>query len=156
MSVPIPLCPNCGTPWPPGAGICPHCGFLRPVWPPPPVGFVAPRRTAGPLTGKLVTGKAGGDVLLGLAISVSSCLVTLSLMAGYHSLLPASLGWALGLLVAPVLYFVLRPHYPAVARGVGWGVLIGFVVLPLVVVAVLVAVALGILALCSSPNGSHN
>ena len=158
MSVPLPLCPNCGTPWPPGtAAVCPNCGCVRPVWPPPPAGFVAPRYVgkpaAGPLAaGPLVTGAVGGDVTLGLSISIAICLVSLSLMTGYGSLFRGNLGWGLGLLAPPVLYFVLRPRYPAVARGLGWGVLTGCILLPFAVIAVLAALALGILSLCST-NG---
>ena len=155
MSVPTFPCPNCGTPWLPGANVCPHCGYLRPgipTWPPPPTGFAPPSLLPA---ANLVTGKVEGDVMFGLAISVASCFVTLSLMTGYHSLFPANLGWGLGLLAPPILYFILRPRYTALARGLGWGVLTGCIVLPFAVVAVLVALALGVLSLCGSMNGTH-
>ena len=158
MSVPPSPCPNCGTPWPPGtAAVCPHCGYVRPAWPPPPVGFVGPRphsSAARMEAGKLVTGKVRGDVMLGFSISAALCLMTLSLMTGYGSLFHGNLGWGLGLLAPPVLYFVLRPRYPALARGLGWGVITGFILLPFTVVAVLVALALGVLALCNT-SGHH-
>ena len=155
MSVPTSSCPNCGSPWPPGAGVCPDCGFVRPAWPPPPVGFVAPPPPAARLlAGKLVTGAVGGDVTLGLSISIAICLVSLSLMTGHGSLFRGNLGWGLGLFAPPVLYLALRPRYPALARGLGWGVLTGCILLPFAVIAVLAALALGILALCNT-NGHH-
>ncbi len=156
MSVPTSPCSNCGAPWPPGVNVCPHCGYVRlalPAWPPAPLGFAAPSPMPA---ADLVTGKVGGDVMLGLAISAASCLLTLSLMTGYHSLLPASFGWGVGLFVPPILYFILRPRRPALARGLGWGVLTGCIVLPFAVVAVLVALALGALSLCNSMSGNHS
>jgi hypothetical protein len=119
MSVPPVPCPNCGLPWPPDATVCPNCGFIRSStasWPPPPSGFVP---TPLPPVPRLVTGKAWGDVTLGLGISVLS-----NFLGG------------LGFLVMPILYFVLRPNFPVLARGIGFGILAG------------IALALGALVWC--------
>ena len=112
MSVPPFPCPNCGTPWPPGATVCPHCGYLRsslPAWPPPPAGVVSPYPPPVP---RLVTGKVWGDLTLGIGLSFASNF----------------LGCA-GFVVMPILYFTLKPNYPAFARGIGYGTLAGLALL---------------------------
>lgn len=99
-------CPNCGTPWPTGAAVCPHCGWQQPdaAWPPVPIGgFV---QTPPPTQGRLITGKAWADITLGVVAT----------------LLSSAIG-GLGLFVMPILYFVLRPNFPVFARGIGYGLL---------------------------------
>ncbi len=116
MSVPLPPapsppCPNCGLPWLPDAPVCPNCGYVRPEipsWPPTPGG--QPGLAALPPS-KLVTGSATGDIFLGLGISLASFLV------------------GIGIVVMPVLYFVLRRSYPILARGLGFGWLAGMALL---------------------------
>lgn len=152
MSVPPPVCPNCGTPRLLGARVCPHCGAAGlglSSWPPAPLGFVPP--VPLPDAG-LVTGKEAGDVLLGLWISAGLTYASLALTTGFLSLLPANRGWLLGLFVTPVLYLALRPHFRALARGLGFGVMTGCLLLPVVAVVALVVLGLGVLRLCSS-NG---
>jgi len=110
MSVPTLPCPNCGTAWPPDVNVCPHCGYIRPLapaWPPPPtsIGVAA---LPPSLTPKLVTGKAWGDVTLGIGLSFVS-----NFLGG------------VGLVVMPILYFTLRAQYPTFARGIGYGLLAG-------------------------------
>ena len=126
---PSPPCPNCGLPWPPEAPICPNCGYVRPEipsWPPSPGGQPG---LAAPIPSKLVTGNDTGDVLLGVGISLASLFV------------------GIGIIAMPILYFALRRSYPVLARGLGFGWLVG------------AAAALGILAICivgishSSQNG---
>jgi len=100
-------CPNCGTPWTPGAAACPHCGWQPPgaAWPPAPVGgFVPPPPPRPP--GRLLTGRAWADMTLGVLATLLSSLVG-----------------GLGLVVMPILYFVLRPGFPVFARGIGYGLL---------------------------------
>ena len=112
MSVPTFSCPNCGTAWPPDVNVCPNCGYIRPgvpAWPPPPTGLAA---MPPPTLPRLVTGKAWGDMTLGIGISFLSNAVV-----------------CLGLLVMPILYFTLRPNYPVFARGIGFGILAGLVLL---------------------------
>lgn len=150
MSVPPPICPNCGTPRLLGARVCPHCGAAGlglPSWPPAPLGFVppAPLPDAG-----LVTGKERGDVLLGLWVSAGLTYASLALTTGFLSLLPADRRWLLGLFVTPVLYLALRPRHRALARGLGFGVMTGCLLLPVVAVVALVVLGLGVLNLCSS------
>lgn len=99
-------CPNCGTPWPNGAAVCPHCGWQQPnaAWPPAPVGgFVQPPPPPMP---RLVTGRAWAD-----------------LTAGIFTTLMTSFIGGLGIVVMPVLYFIIKPNYPVFARGIGYGIL---------------------------------
>lgn len=99
-------CPNCGTVWTPGAAACPHCGWQPPgaSWPPAPNGgFVQPPL---PPQGRLLTGKAWADITLGVVSTLLSSFVG-----------------GLGLVVMPILYFVLRPNFPVFARGIGYGLL---------------------------------
>lgn len=101
-------CPNCGTAWPPGAAACPHCGWQPPgaSWPPAPTsGFVQPPPPPAP--GRLLTGRAWVDMTLGVLATLLSSLVG-----------------GLGLVVMPILYFVLRPNFPVFARGIGYGLLV--------------------------------
>jgi len=112
MAETISHCPNCGTEWPTGAEACPHCGYRRSdlaSWPPTPEGFITPPLPPEP---RLVTGKAWGDMTLGVGIT-------------FASFIP----YCLGMLVMPILYFTLRRNYPYFGRGIGYGLLVGFVVL---------------------------
>lgn len=148
MSVPISPCPNCGTAWPPGAAVCPHCGHARlrvPVWPPPPAGLVAP---APPPVGPLLTGRVRGDLALGVSVSLAVYLLTAVLAFGFVPSAPGTPLYGLGFFVPPALYFAVRPFYPTLARGLGRGILLllGLLLLGVVLVAV---VALGILIVCS-------
>ena len=114
-------CPNCGRPWPANAPACPNCGLLRPaVWPPSPSGSAAP----SPVPPRLVTGKAAGDIVLGLLLSLLSFA-----LAG------------LGVVLMPILYFVFQPRFPVFARGIGFGWLTGMALI-LGAVAVCFAVVL--------------
>lgn len=56
----------------------------------------------------------------------------------------------MGLFVTPVLYLALRPRHRALARGLGFGVMTGCLLLPVVAVVALVVLGLGVLNLCSS------
>ena len=109
--LPSPPCPNCGMPWPPEAPVCPNCGYVRPEipsWPPSPGGQPGLSATLPP---KLATGNATGDIMLGIGVGLASFAV------------------GIGILAAPVLYFVLRGSYPVLARGLGFGWLAGVVLL---------------------------
>ena len=117
MADPITLCPNCRAPWLEGAVICPNCGFVPSTsssWPPPPSNFPNPAfvPTPTPTAPKLVTGKAWGDVTLGIGISFASNFL-----------------YCLGFLVMPILYFTLRANYPVFARGIGYGLIAGLALL---------------------------
>lgn len=105
MTPPPTHCPNCGTAWPAGVGVCPHCGFIRPAWPPAPTGQQQP---PSPLPPRLLTAAAWGDLTLGLVICFG-----------------ANLCFGLGVVVSPILYIILRPKYPVLARGIGYGILAG-------------------------------
>ena len=114
MSVPILPCPNCGTSWPPEATVCPDCGYIRPsipAWPPPPTGPGAVASPPPPAP-RLVTGKAWGDVTLGIGLSLVSYFLACA-----------------GFLVMPILYLTLKPKYPVFARGIGYGLLVGMALL---------------------------
>jgi len=103
MTHPSTHCPNCGTAWPVGVDVCAHCGFVRaPAWPPAPTGQPPPL----PPAPRLLTGAAWGDMTLGVVIGLGS-----------------NLFYGLGLVIAPILYFVLRPKYPIFTRGIGYGYL---------------------------------
>ena len=102
-------CPNCGAHWPPGAGVCPNCGYVRPAWPPPPAGRVTPSL---PPVSKLVTGKDWGDLTLGVSLSFLSNFLA-----------------CIGFVLMPILYFTLKPKYPVFARGLGYGTLAGLVLI---------------------------
>jgi hypothetical protein len=136
MVDPTVLCPNCHTAWPEGASVCPHCGYVPSpalaFWPPPPSKFQGiPQPPPGP---KLVTGKVWGDVTFGLSLSFLSNFL-----------------YCIGFLVMPILYFTLKPKYPAFARGIGFGTLAGLIVL-VVGVIISIAVLLGALATCKFPS----
>lgn len=154
MSVPLPLCPNCGTASPPGAAVCPHCGYARlrvPSWPPPPAGLVVP---APPPVGPLLTGRVRGDVALGIGISLAIYLLTAVLTFGFVPGVPDSPLYGLGVFVPPALYFAVRRPYPTLARGLGRGILF-LLGLLLLGVALVVLVALGILAVCLLNRNRH-
>ena len=108
-------CANCGEPVDAEQRICPHCGREQP----PPLPLLEGKRLPGEPMGRLLTGMAWLDILLGIIAAFGSLFL-----------------WGIGLLAAPILYFVLRPSYPIFARGIGYGML-GFVV-----------ILLGLLALC--------
>ncbi len=128
MSVPTFPCPNCGAPWPPEANVCPNCGHILPAGPPPPAGLGA----APPPAPKLVTGRAWGDLTLGIALSLltlgsAPAVLTLAWDADYGFGLSGLIA-CVGFVVMPVLYFRLRPKYPVFARGIGYGLLASLVV----------------------------
>ena len=105
-------CPNCAMPWPGNALVCPNCGYIGPAvpaWPPPIAGMEIPFAPPAPM---LVTGKVWGDMTLGIVISFLS-----SNFAG------------IGYIVMPILYFTLRAKYPVFARGIGFGLLPGLVLI---------------------------
>ena len=109
MAEPLSHCPNCGTAWPEGADVCPHCGYLRqaaPAWPPPPTNFGA--TPPAPPPPRLLTGAVWGDLTLGIGITVVSCCL-----------------YCLGFLVMPILWAVFQPKYPLFTRGIGYGLLGG-------------------------------
>jgi len=112
-------CPNCGQPVTPDAKLCPNCGMVLPAaaWPPAPQGM--PPAPQIPVTPTLVTGKAWGDITLGVILSLIACA------AG-----------GIGFIVMPILYFTLRRQNPVFARGMGFGLLAG------------IALVLGIFGLC--------
>lgn len=107
-------CPNCGNAVSADVTVCPNCGAIlppfsaQPVWPPPP-GSAPPSL---PPAQKLITSSTAGDVILGLVVSIASLFVG-----------------GIGFIAAPILYFVLRPTHPMFARGLGYGVLTGVVLL---------------------------
>ncbi len=74
------------------------------------------------VTGKLVTGKVAGDIFLGLGSGLALFCV------------------GIGIVVVPILYFVLRRSRPVLARGLGLGGLTG--------VALLLMLLLGAFAFC--------
>ena len=127
-------CPNCGTLWSSGASVCPHCGYMYSplaAWPPSITG-VTPILL--PDAAQTVTGKAWGDVTLGLALSLLSILLA-----------------CIGLIVMPILYFTLKAKYPYFARGLGFGTLAGLIVMVVGVIA-LAAGLLGALSTCKFPS----
>jgi len=141
-------CPNCGVVWPPGARVCPQCGYVQvtlPVWPPPPgrdISSVPPRLPPLPV--------AKGDFLLGLGIDAAPLLLLWALTAAFGM----HLWFGLLLAVPPILYFVLRPRLPGVARGLGIGILIGLLLLPVLAVLAVILLVLGVLSVCK-PNYSN-
>ncbi len=148
MSVPSSLCPKCGAAWPLEQRFCPLCGAMRPpakVWPPPVAALLAPPPVL-PDT-QLLTGKAGGDVAAGFGI----CFAPWPVMIGLGHAFGASLYEGGLLLAPPALYFVLRPRYPFVARGVGFGLLVSVILTPILLVVGTILLVLGVLSLCK-PN----
>ena len=114
MADPTALCPNCRIAWPEGASVCPNCGYVpSPApssWPPPPSIFRGVSQSPpGP---KLLTGKVWGDLTLGIGISFASNFL-----------------YCLGLVIMPILYFMLRANYPVFARGIGYGIVAGLTLL---------------------------
>ena len=148
MSDLISLCPTCGAAWPPELRFCPLCGTMRlpaKIWPPPVAALLAPP----PLmpAGQLLTGNAAGDVVLGLGI----CFAPWPVWIGLNSLFGSSLHGSILLLVPPVLFFTLRPRYPVVSRGLGYGLLLSLILTPILLVLGAILLVLGILSLCK-PN----
>lgn len=95
-------CANCGEPVDEGQRICPHCGREQP----PPLPVLEGRTLSGELMGRLLTGVAWLDIVLGIIAGLGSPFL-----------------YGIGLIAAPLLYFVMRPHYPIFARGLGYGML---------------------------------
>ena len=91
-------CPNCGQPIEGQRHVCPFCGFEQP--PLPALG------SGPPQAGKLLTRRAWLDTTIGVLGAVVSPFV-----------------YCVGLIVALALYFALRQRYPAVSRGLGYGLL---------------------------------
>ena len=147
MSDLISLCPKCGAAWPPELRFCPLCGAMRPpakIWPPPVAALLAPP----PLlpAGQLLTGNAVGDVMLGMGV----CFAPWPAWIGLNSLFGSSLYGSVFLLVPPVLFFALRPRYPVVSRGLGYGLLMSLILTPILLVLGAILLVLGILSLCKS------
>ena len=147
MSDLISLCPKCGAAWPPELRFCPLCGAMRPpakIWPPPVAALLAPP----PLlpAGQLLTGNAVGDVMLGMGVCFAPWLAWI----GLNSLFGSSLYGSVFLLVPPVLFFALRPRYPVVSRGLGYGLLLSLILTPILLVLGAILLVLGILSLCKS------
>ena len=126
-------CPNCGQPVEMRARFCPHCGAVN--LPPP-----------GPPEGRLLTGRVWPDRLLGIGIVLLSLflpawLVSLVAPSGNLGILPTLtyFAWI-------IAYAGMRRRYPALATGIG----IGLIAMP--VLAVLIV--LGLLAVCLISAGS--
>lgn len=121
--------------------------FLSPaqVWPPP----IAAQPAPPPLLpdARLLTGKAGWDVAVGLGV----CFAPWPAWMGLNSVFGFSLYGSALLLVPPALYFVLRPRYPIVARGLGYGLQLSLVLTPILLILGAVLLVLGVLSLCK-PN----
>lgn len=105
------LCPNCRNRVEPGVSVCPNCGASMPLPPTPgqsawPPAAVGPGNPASP-TPRLLTGNAAFDFVLGVLATLLSFFIA-----------------GLGILVMPVLYFVLRPSAPVFARGIGYTLLL--------------------------------
>jgi len=100
---PNPPCRNCGQPYDQSRPVCPNCGASA---------FV-------PMPGRLLTGGAIGDRILGFTIGFFSWFL-----------------YGIGAFVCIILYFVLKPNYPSFARGIGFGLLTVLVIL------------LGLIAVC--------
>lgn len=101
------LCPNCHSPVGAGVPLCPNCGASMPLPPTPgqaplPGAFGMPT----PPATRLLTGNAAFDFILGVLATLASVFVA-----------------GLGILVMPILYFVLRPTVPVFARGVGYSLI---------------------------------
>ena len=99
------LCPNCSHPVGTGVSVCPNCGALMPL--PPMAGAGLPAGIPAPPAPRLLTGNAIADFSLGVLVTILSIAIA-----------------GLGILVMPVLYFVLRPTRPVFARGIGYTMLL--------------------------------
>jgi hypothetical protein len=95
-------CDNCGEPVNDDQRICPRCGREQP----PPLPVLEGKALSGQEIGRLLTGVAWLDIVLGIVAVFGSLFL-----------------YGIGLLAAPILYFVLRPRYPIFARGLGYGML---------------------------------
>ena len=151
MSVPISLCPKCGAAWPPELRFCPLCGAMRPpakIWPPPVAALLAPPPVLP--AGQLLTGNTTGDVIVG----VGACFAPWPAWLGLSYVFGSNFYGSVLLLAPPVLFFALRPRYPAVSRGLGYGLLLSLIVTPILLVLGAVLLVLGVLSLCkpSYPN----
>ncbi|MDQ2686817.1 MAG: zinc ribbon domain-containing protein [Armatimonadota bacterium] len=104
MNSPL-LCPNCRKPVGAGVTVCPNCGASMPL--PPMAGTALPTSVPAPPAPRLLTGNAVGDFILGMLASILAVAVA-----------------GLGILVMPILYFVLRPTLPVFARGIGYTMLL--------------------------------
>jgi hypothetical protein len=92
--------------------MCPFCGAELPPLPVLQAGEASP-------TGRLLTGRAWLDTTLGIVAAMGSVFL-----------------FCIGVAAPVVLYFVLRQSYPALARGLGYGLM------------TLGAIVLGLLAIC--------
>ena len=126
-------CPHCGQPVAPEKTVCPHCGTAMPtVWPPPPEGITPP--PVPPV--RLLTGRRGGDIALGIIAAVFSTVVFLYVPLVVPMLGGLRLPFGLFFVAALGVYFWTRPRYPIFARSLGWTYLAE------------IALALGAVALC--------
>ena len=96
QAYPNPPCRNCGQPYDHSNRVCPNCGMQSYV----------------PETGKLLTGNASGDAVVGFIVGFFSWFL-----------------YGFGAIAATVLYAVLRPSYPRFARGIGFGLLTVIVIM---------------------------
>ena len=116
-------CPNCRRWFAAPPPLCPNCGFVF-------------HSLATPVSGRLLTGLPLVDTLLGVLTVLTFCAAPALLdclingEAGTLSFLGLFLG-----LVPLALYLVLRRTYAAYARGLGGGLLLGCVTVPLLLVA---------------------
>jgi hypothetical protein len=94
--VPLRRCPNCGQGVPEGVTLCPNCGAAVPPTP--------TLRGAPPEPERLMTKHRWLDVTLGLLTVVGAFML-----------------FGVGVLVALLIYFVVKKSYPVYARGIGYG-----------------------------------
>ncbi len=104
-------CANCGQPLDTDQRVCPYCGREQPPLP------VLEGRSA---PSGLLTGAVWLDTAVGVIVAIGSVFF-----------------YCVGLVAPAVLYFVLRQSYPALSRGLGYGLLAVGAIL-LIVCAVLV------------------
>jgi hypothetical protein len=105
-------CHNCGARFADPRPYCTQCGATSPsikaresqVWPPPPTGYAPPDPI---VIGRLITGKPGGDIALGIGICLAAMVATL-----------------VGLLAMVITYAAVRNTYSYFGRGIGIGLII--------------------------------
>lgn len=109
-------CPNCGRVAQANAKVCPNCGaaLTGEVWPPS-----VPGQSAVPESSSLLTKTVGGDIALGVLLTIGSFFIG-----------------GLGFIGIPVAYFVVRKTNKVFARAMGWTYL------------ALMAVPLGLFCVC--------
>ena len=115
------------------------------IWPPPIAALIA-LPPALPVS-RLLTGNAAGDVIVG----IGTCFAPWPAWIALNYVFGSSLYGSVLLLVPPVLFFVLRPRYPAVSRGLGYGLLLSLILTPILLVLGAILLVLGFLSLCK-PN----